>query len=572
MSNSNVKYTLFTLLLVGLSLLGVLATGCSSDDATTPVTPPVVDTTAPGEITDLLAVPGDGQVTLSWINPQEIDLTGIMLRRGTDTAPTIETGEIVFEGLAGSFVDEGVTNDTVYYYTAFTYDNDENYSTGVNTSCTPHVASVISIPDLNLDALIRAELGIPAGDITDLDMLTLTELSASDQSIANLQGLEYCLNMQDLNLNSTGLTDAGHTEILSGLTKLVSLEFEYNDITIVPDLSNLTSLERLYMMDNPIVSLSPLEQVTSLVELQFGICTVSDLTPLESMVNLEYLYMWRTDISSLDGLENMTSLERLFVSFSEVSDLTPLSGLTNLASLSIIGGHITDLSVLGSLDLLQTVNMSNNLITDLNPLAGLTNLEVLSIGSNPVRSIAALSSVGSLENLWAAQTEISNISTLTNLSALLTVNLDNCPLTTDDVQTVIPSLEGAGVDVTFNYDLDLVELMGPWSIASVTVDGVDTAPADFFEWDPAAVRNIFTVYPYGEYHSEDLDVDDNVVYHEIGTFEVAGTAVTITVVTEDGVDVHPPYVAFEGTWTKTAGDLVFNGDNEGTPFILTWSR
>ncbi|MCH8842528.1 MAG: fibronectin type III domain-containing protein, partial [SAR324 cluster bacterium] len=100
------------------------------------------DTTAPAEVADFIAIGGDGQVSLSWVNPTDDDLAGVMIRRSTVDYPksTIH-GEQTFDGLDTGFLDTPVGNGTSYYYTAFAYDDDQNDATGTRASATPQAAS-----------------------------------------------------------------------------------------------------------------------------------------------------------------------------------------------------------------------------------------------------------------------------------------------------------------------------------------------------------------------------------------------------------------------------------------------
>ncbi|CAD7780195.1 MAG: Right handed beta helix region [Candidatus Methanoperedenaceae archaeon GB50] len=46
------------------------------------------DITPPGEVSSFSVTPGNGQITLSWVNPTDDDFTGTMIRYRTDTYPT----------------------------------------------------------------------------------------------------------------------------------------------------------------------------------------------------------------------------------------------------------------------------------------------------------------------------------------------------------------------------------------------------------------------------------------------------------------------------------------------------
>ncbi|MBU8871767.1 MAG: hypothetical protein KOO60_12950 [Gemmatimonadales bacterium] len=101
-------------------------------------------------------------------------------------------------------------------------------------------------------------------------------------------------------------------------------------------------------------------------------------------------------------------------------------------------------------------------------------------------------------------------------------------MTLEDVLSHIPTLEGAGVVVTFTHNADLVEVMGPWSATSVTIDGADTAPGDFFGWEDGEVSNRLFVFPNGNHEYRDLDASGNIFYYETGVVALDGTAIVLT--------------------------------------------
>lgn len=101
------------------------------------------DITPPGEVSSFSVTPGNGQITLSWVNPTDDDFTGTMIRYRTDTYPTnfsdgiLVCNKTASPGCSDSFIHTGLQNGTTYYYSAFTYDEVPNYSEGVHISATP---------------------------------------------------------------------------------------------------------------------------------------------------------------------------------------------------------------------------------------------------------------------------------------------------------------------------------------------------------------------------------------------------------------------------------------------------
>jgi hypothetical protein len=102
------------------------------------------DTTPPGDVQNFTAVPGNGQVSLSWVNPADTDLKGVMIRyRADGVFPANKNDGLLVIDLtetpstSDSFVHTGLTNGMTYYYSAFTYDMTLNYSSTAHVQSTP---------------------------------------------------------------------------------------------------------------------------------------------------------------------------------------------------------------------------------------------------------------------------------------------------------------------------------------------------------------------------------------------------------------------------------------------------
>ena len=144
---------------------------------------------------------------------------------------------------------------------------------------------VVSIPDPNLAAAIRVQLGLgPRDRITDYTMRRLTSLSVSDQGITNIAGLEYA-------------------------TQLTRLSLGRNQINRFDQLAQLSKLTTLYLWANGINDLSVLPPMPQLEFLDLNWNRISDLSPLAEFTNLRELWLQGnnlTDTSTLFKLHNGT--------------------------------------------------------------------------------------------------------------------------------------------------------------------------------------------------------------------------------------------------------------------------
>lgn len=107
-------------------------------------------------ISDLEARIDNGVIKLSWVNPDNPDLDGIIIRRREDGAyPTNEAdGVLVIEAsTATTSIDDVVSVSTsatpqMYYYSAFSRDSSGNYSGGTQAGVYCDIQRCVTIPDL----------------------------------------------------------------------------------------------------------------------------------------------------------------------------------------------------------------------------------------------------------------------------------------------------------------------------------------------------------------------------------------------------------------------------------------
>ena len=100
------------------------------------------DETQLSGVSNFNAIPGDEQINLTWVNPDDASFAGVMIRRSdVDYPPSTTSGIQLYNDIGVSYTDSGLSNGTRYYYAAFAYDNDSNYSTAAEVSAVPFAAS-----------------------------------------------------------------------------------------------------------------------------------------------------------------------------------------------------------------------------------------------------------------------------------------------------------------------------------------------------------------------------------------------------------------------------------------------
>ena len=226
------------------------------------------------------------------------------------------------------------------------------------TSCPVPTPSQVSIPDVNLRAVIEHSLEQASGAvITPAEMAGLRSLRATDKQISNLTGLEFATGLEQLWLAGNNISDIS---ALSGLTGLEQLSLAVNNISDVSALSGLTGLEELWLAVN----------------------NISDVSALSGLANLTQMDLKANNIVDVSALSGLTSLERLWASGNNISDISALSGITSLKFLSLHHNKISDISPLSGLTNLAVLNLRLNRVTDVSPLRDLTNLTRLDLRWN----------------------------------------------------------------------------------------------------------------------------------------------------------------------------------------------
>jgi len=94
----------------------------------------------------------------------------------------------------------------------------------VAVSCTGATVAVysddvVTIPDANHEAVVRAATGIPSGDIRESDLTSLANLDGSLSGIRQLDGLEACTGLSHLNLEDNSVEDLSPLVSNAGLDR-----------------------------------------------------------------------------------------------------------------------------------------------------------------------------------------------------------------------------------------------------------------------------------------------------------------------------------------------------------------
>ena len=386
------------------------------------------------------------------------NLTELNLRDNqiADVSPLVSLTSLTTLNLTDN---TGITNAAVLY----------SLQQGGTTITGVTVPASVTIPDAALATVIRNALSLTVDAPIPSDRLAaLTRLTASNQGIADLTGLENAVSLTSLTLSNNQIIDVSP---LADLTNLRTLNLTGNPISnpevlislqqsgtriigitvphevIFPDagleavvrtalslgngvpiLSNklATLTEKLDASNRSITDLTGLEEATGLTELDLRVNLISDVSPLANLTNLAELHLDNNPpLSDVSPLSKLTNLTQLGLSFTLVSDVSPLSKLTNLTQLGLSFTLVSDVSPLSKLTNLTELYLSSNpLLSDISALSNLTNLERTDLRKNAITDVSPLAGLTRLKWLYLLDNPVANPGALAMLKARGTTLID----------------------------------------------------------------------------------------------------------------------------------------------------
>ncbi len=171
------------------------------------------DAVPPANVTNFTATPTPAlTILLNWVNPSDADFAGVLIKRSfTDYPVTPADGVIVFDGIATSFEDIGITpanyNQPIYY-TAFAYDAAGNFASGSMAEATISVEITLEVkawPEKrwprsgNWSTRGLVELWEPVTRIiTDEGSVTTSDLGQGTMQFTSIAGGNYDIGFKGL--------------------------------------------------------------------------------------------------------------------------------------------------------------------------------------------------------------------------------------------------------------------------------------------------------------------------------------------------------------------------------------
>lgn len=169
----------------------------------------ILDTTAPANVSNFEAISGDSQITLKWQNPW--DFKAVKIKRSTEFYPANpEHGITVYNDKENSFTDTGLINEERYYYTAFAYDESENYASGAIVSGVPFKIKPPPSPPPPAEEITDEEECVEAGYYWYDDACQVwPEIIFPEIEKLTLEDFEFFQEDQKLLITETGVVEVG---------------------------------------------------------------------------------------------------------------------------------------------------------------------------------------------------------------------------------------------------------------------------------------------------------------------------------------------------------------------------
>lgn len=298
-------------------------------------------------------------------------------------------------------------------------------------------SDVIKFKDLNLkEALLEyykfnIDKDYEGRDITISMMREFTSLKLSWANIFSLDGMEYAINLKNLDLANNFIENITP---ISTLSRLETLNLANNKILNAEDLGRLDKLKKLSLKKNLITNIDFLSRL-SLEELDISYNSNLKTYVEESLdlTKLKKINITALGIENLNFLEHASKLEELDAENNEIKDISILANMTNLKKIYIDKNNVVDIQSLSQLENLREFTAANNNIKDLQALDNKQYLDrVILDGNASLSDVDIFKNANNLGSLSIASTAVSDISALKDLKYLFYIDVTGAKVTEEE--------------------------------------------------------------------------------------------------------------------------------------------
>ncbi|MFE5324386.1 stalk domain-containing protein [Paenibacillus sp. NPDC056579] len=213
-------------------------------------------------------------------------------------------------------------------------------------------------------------------------------------------------------------------------------------------------LTGLYLPNQEIKDIAPLEKLTSIARLGLNSNQIENICPIANMYELKQLVISGNNIQSIDCLSQNYNLTDLLIGKNKVQDITALAHLP-LKWVGLENNQITDIQPLEDHATLETVYLNNNNIQDIRPLTSIKNLKTVVLKDNPLKDAGK----PIIDQLTARGVTINEMQSGTKAPKDITVKVDGQRVVFNENPTIVegstmvqfhPLFEALGVQIEWD--------------------------------------------------------------------------------------------------------------------------
>ena len=250
--------------------------------------------------------------------------------------------------------------------------------------------TVLDLSNNRLEQLEHAELD---------KLQSLTSIKLSNNKLNHLPNyFSKYKALRSLNLSSNSFET--FPDFLCDLKSLVDLDISFNSIKALPQIGQLTALERLWATNNMLSGafMEEVQNLRNLKEIDVRFNALSNIDILCELPRLEQLMVGHNAISQFKG--SLNRIRTLYLDHNPVTVFDLKAPAPGLASLNIASAKLSQLedALFDKIPNLTKLNLDKNHFASLSgEICKLSKLEYLSIAQNSLSILPA--SIGKLERL-----------------------------------------------------------------------------------------------------------------------------------------------------------------------------
>ncbi|KAK5258349.1 hypothetical protein LTR40_008070, partial [Exophiala xenobiotica] len=250
--------------------------------------------------------------------------------------------------------------------------------------------TVLDVSNNRLEQLDQAELH---------RLMSLVSLKLANNRLSQLPpSFSHFRQLRSLNLSSNNYTI--FPEHICNLRSLVDLDISFNKLSSLPKISQLTTLERLWVTNNDLKGAfnESFAGLTNLKEIDARFNGITNIDNVAKLPNLEQLLVGHNNITTFKG--SFPKLRILVLDHCPVTSFELDQPVPTLMSLNIASAKLVEFkeTMFGFMPNLQKLNLDKNHLSNMSPQIGrLSKLEFLSMAKNPLNVVPP--SIGSLLEL-----------------------------------------------------------------------------------------------------------------------------------------------------------------------------